>query len=101
MKKLVAYGDRIIVKREDAETKTASGIIIPEDSVKKDKPLKGTIVTVGEGSRRADGSFNTMKLAEGEAVYFGKYAGVEHTMNGVKYVILREDDILAVEIDGE
>lgn len=81
--------DRVIIKPAAAETKTAGGIIIPDNA--KEKPLMGEIIAVGNGK---DG--NKMTVKKGDSVLFGKYAGQEMTYEGADYLIMREDDILVI-----
>ena len=87
--------DRVVVEAAAAETKTASGIYIPETA--QEKPQKGTIVSVGPG-RYADasGALIPMTVKVGDEVLYGKYAGTEITIDGKEYLIMRESDIYAV-----
>ena len=81
--------DRVLVEPQQAETKTASGIIIPDNA--KEKPQKGTVVAVGKGIKDEP---TTVKV--GDAVLYGKYAGTELKFEGADYLIMRESDILAI-----
>ncbi|APU68482.1 MAG: co-chaperone GroES [Bacteroidota bacterium] len=81
--------DRVVVEPVAAETKTASGIIIPETA--KEKPQRGKVVAVGKGTKDHE-----MTVKEGDMVLYGKYAGTEFKFDGVDYLIMREDDILAI-----
>ena len=81
--------DRVLIEPVAAETKTASGIFIPDTA--KEKPQKGTVVAVGDGSKK-----HTMTVKIGDTVLYGKYAGTELKLEGTDYLIMREDDILAV-----
>ena len=81
--------DRVLVKPAEAEEKTASGIIIPDSA--KEKPLKGEIIAVGKGPKDEE-----MVLAQGDHVLYGKYAGTEIELNGEKYLIMRQSDVLAI-----
>lgn len=81
--------DRVLVKPAAAEQKTTSGIIIPDTA--KEKPLKGEVLEVGEGTKD-----EKMVVAKGDQVLFGKYAGTELELEGEKYLIMRQSDILAV-----
>ena len=81
--------DRVVLSPEAAETKTASGIIIPDTA--KEKPQKGTVVAVGKGTKDEP---TTVKV--GDAVLYGKYAGTELKLEGTDYLIMRESDILAI-----
>jgi chaperonin GroES len=86
--------DRIIVKRLEEETMTAGGLYIPDTA--KEKPQKGEIVAVGKGKVTEDGKVIPVDVKVGEKVLFGKYAGTEIKIDGVDYLIMREDDILGV-----
>ena len=81
--------DRVLVVPAPAEEKTASGIIIPDSA--KEKPLKGEIIAVGKGTKDEE-----MVLAQGDHVLYGKYAGTEIELNGEKYLIMRQSDVLAI-----
>ncbi|MBK9742496.1 MAG: co-chaperone GroES [Saprospiraceae bacterium] len=81
--------DRVVVKPAPAETKTAGGIIIPDTA--QEKPQKGEVIAVGPGK---DG--NAMTVKKGDVVLYGKYAGQEVKLDGVDYLIMREDDILII-----
>ena len=81
--------DRVVIAPLAAETTTASGIIIPDTA--KEKPQKGTVVAVGNGSKD-----HTMTVKVGDTVLYGKYAGTELKLEGTDYLIMREDDILAI-----
>jgi len=86
--------DRILVQRSDGEEKTAGGIIIPDSA--KEKPQEGTVVAVGKGKVLDSGQVVALEVSIGDRVLFGKYAGTEVTLDGEDYVILREDDVLAI-----
>lgn len=86
--------DRIIVKRVEEEGKTAGGIFIPETA--KEKPQQGEVVAVGKGKLTDDGKVIPMDVKVGDKVLFGKYSGSEVKLDGVDYLIMREDDILGV-----
>ena len=81
--------DRVLVEPIEAETKTASGIIIPDNA--KEKPQKGKIMAVGKGTKD-----NPMTVKVGETVLYGKYAGTELKLDGKDYLIMSESDILAI-----
>lgn len=87
--------DRIIVERVEEETKTAGGIIIP-DTVSKEKPQEGKVIAAGKGKVTPEGKVLPLDVKEGDRVLFGKYAGSEIKIDGVEYLIMREDDILGV-----
>jgi chaperonin GroES len=86
--------DRIIVKRVEEETKTAGGLFIPETA--KEKPQRGEIVAVGNGKKTEDGKVLPLDVKVGDIVLFGKYAGTEIKVDGDDFLMMREDDILAV-----
>lgn len=81
--------DRVLILPCPAEEKTVSGIIIPDSA--KEKPLKGTVVATGNGTKEEE-----MTLKEGDTVIYGKYAGTEIEFEGEKYIIMRQSDVLAV-----
>ena len=91
---LKPLGDRLLVKPIEQEEKTASGIILPETA--KEKPQEGEVLSVGPGGRKEDGSRITMDVEVGNRVLYAKYAGTEVKIDGVKYLILRESDVLAI-----
>lgn len=85
---LKPLSDRVLVKPAAAEQKTAGGIIIPDSA--KEKPLKGEVVAVGPGTKD-----EVMQLGVGDVVLYGKYAGTEVELDGEKFLIMRQSDILA------
>jgi chaperonin GroES len=86
--------DRVLVRRGEEETKTAGGIVIPDSAT--EKPLKGEVVAVGKGKILENGQVRALDVKVGDHVYFGKYAGTEIKINGVEYLIMREEDLIAV-----
>ncbi len=86
--------DRVLVKRLEEETKTAGGIIIPDNN--KEKPAQGEVVATGPGHRKEAGGFQALDVKEGDKILFGKYAGTEVKVDGKEFLIMREEDILAV-----
>jgi len=86
--------DRVVVKRIDAEDKTAGGIIIPDSA--KEKPSQGEIVAVGPGGRDEAGKLIPIDLKVGDRVLFGKYSGSEIKLDGEELLIMREDEILGI-----
>ena len=88
--------DRVVVKAQDAEEKTASGLFIPDSA--KEKPQRGTVVAVGPG-RVENGTKIDMTVKEGDSVLYGKYAGTEITLDGEDLLIMRESDILGIVDD--
>jgi chaperonin GroES len=92
---LKPLGDRVVVEREEAQEKTAGGIVLPDTA--KDKPQKGKVLAVGEGRLTKDGKRRDLQVKVGDNVLFTSYAGDEFKLEGDKKVLLmREDDILAV-----
>ena len=81
--------DRVLIEPAPAETKTVGGIIIPDTA--KEKPLQGTIVAVGQGTKDEE-----MILKEGDVVLYGKYAGTELELEGKKYLVMRQSDVVAI-----
>ena len=87
-------GDRIVVERESSEETTAGGILLPDSA--KDKPSRGVVVSVGTGRLLDDGSRSELQLKVGDRVIFSSYAPEELTVNDNEYLLMREDDVLAV-----
>ena len=87
-------GDRIVVERESSEETTAGGILLPDSA--KDKPSRGGVVSVGTGRLLDDGSRSELQLKVGDRVIFSSYAPEELTVNDQEYLLMREDDVLAV-----
>jgi len=87
--KITPLADRVLVQAADAETKTASGIIIPDTA--QEKPQKGSVVAIGKGTKD-----NPMTIKIGDNVLYGKYAGTELKYEGEDYLIMKESDILAI-----
>lgn len=81
--------DRVVVEPKEAETKTASGLYIPDTA--KEKPQQGTVVAVGPGTKDVE-----MEVKVGDVVLYGKYAGTEVTFEDKKYLIMKQSDILAI-----
>ena len=86
---ITPLADRVLVKPAAAEEKTAGGIIIPDPA--KEKPLQGEVLAVGQGTKDEE-----MVLKAGDQVLYGKYAGTEVELDGEKYIIMRQSDVLAV-----
>ena len=87
--KIKPLADRVLIKVSDAETKTASGIIIPDNA--QEKPQKGTVVAVGKGTKD-----NPTTVSVGDIVLYGKYAGTELKHDGEEFIIMKESDIFAI-----
>jgi chaperonin GroES len=92
--KIRPLADRILVKRVEEETKTAGGILIPDNA--KEKPMEGSVVAVGSGKVLTDGKVRPMEIKVGDRVLFSKYSGTEIKLEGTEHLILREDDILGI-----
>jgi len=88
MSKIQPLADRVLIKAAAAETQTASGIIIPDSA--KEKPLRGEVLATGKGTKDEE-----MVLKAGDQVLYGKYAGTELELDGEKYIIMRQSDVLA------
>ncbi|MBZ5751266.1 MULTISPECIES: co-chaperone GroES [Metabacillus] len=91
---LKPLGDRVIIQLVESEEKTASGIVLPDSA--KEKPQEGKVVAVGTGRVLDNGEKVALEVAEGDRIIFSKYAGTEVKYEGTEYLILRENDILAV-----
>jgi chaperonin GroES len=86
--------DRVVVKRIDAEEKSAGGIIIPDTA--KEKPSQGEVIAVGPGGRDESGKLVPLDVQAGNRVLFGKWSGTEVKIDGVEYLIMKESDIMGV-----
>jgi len=93
MASIKPLSDRVLVEPDTAEEKTESGIIIPDSA--KEKPQKGTVKAVGSG-KVENGNKIDLTVKKGDKVLYGKYAGTEITLDGIDYLIMREDDILGI-----
>ena len=91
--------DRVVVKRLDAEEKTAGGIIIPDTA--KEKPQQGEVISVGPGGRDEAGKLIPIDVKVGDQVLFGKWSGTEVKIDEVEYLIMKESDIMGVLIEAE
>ena len=87
-------GERVVIEVAESDVKTASGIVLPDTA--KEKPQKGTVVTVGAGKLLDNGERAAMEVKVGDGVIFSKYSGSEVKVEGKDYLIVRESDILAV-----
>jgi chaperonin GroES len=92
--KLKPLADRVIVKQSEAESKTASGILLPDSA--KEKPTQGKVISVGPGKLDDNGKRMEVGVRAGDSIYYGKYSGTDVEIGGEKFVILRESDILGV-----
>ena len=86
--------DRVLVRRVEAEEKTAGGIIIPDSA--KEKPAEGEVISVGSGARADDGKVTPLDVKAGDRVLFGKWSGTEVKVNGEDLIIMKESDILGI-----
>lgn len=91
---LKPLGDRIVIELVETEEKTASGIVLPDSA--KEKPQEGKVVAVGTGRVLDNGERVALEVAVGDRIIFSKYSGTEVKYQGAEYLILRENDILAV-----
>ncbi|QHE50862.1 co-chaperone GroES [Pontibacillus sp. HMF3514] len=91
---LKPLGDRIVIEVVQQEEKTASGIVLPDSA--KEKPQEGKVVAVGSGRVTENGEKVALELSEGDRIIFSKFAGTEVKYEGTEYLILRENDVLAV-----
>ena len=86
--------DRLIIQTSEEEEKTKGGIIIPDTA--KEKPVEGKVIAVGAGRIKKDGTKMPLEIKKGDRVLYAKYAGTEIKMDGEEYLMMKEDDILAV-----
>ncbi len=94
MQKIRPVGDRVVVKPSAKEEVTKSGIVIPDTA--KEKPQEGTVVAVGSGRSLDNGDRAAMDVREGDRILFAKYGGTEFKLDGEEYLVLKENDILAI-----
>ncbi|OUT59638.1 MAG: co-chaperone GroES [Rhodopirellula sp. TMED11] len=92
--RLQPIGERIVVQRQESESTTAGGIVLPDSA--KEKPARGIVVAVGTGKLLDDGSRSESQLTAGDEVLFSSYAGETVEIDNVEYLLMREDDVLAV-----
>lgn len=90
---LIPLGDRVVLQRDAAEETTAGGIVLPDSA--KDKPQRGTVVAVGDGHVKSDGTKLPLAVKAGDKVLFTSYAGEEISVGDDEFLLLRESDILA------
>ncbi len=95
--KVKPLNDRVLVKRIEEVQITKGGIVIPDTA--KEKPIEGKVIAVGPGKMSEQGQRMALQLKEGDRVLFGKYAGTEIKMEGEEFLMMREEDILAVITD--
>ena len=92
--KFTPLHDRILVRRLEEEGTTRGGIIIPDSA--KDKPQEGEVISVGRGKSNDEGKVFPLVVKDGDRILFGKYSGNEIKLDGVEYIIMREDDVLGI-----
>jgi chaperonin GroES len=86
--------DRVLIKRSEEETTSPGGIVIPDSAA--EKPIQGEVIAVGGGKVLDSGELRALDVKKGDKVLFGKYSGNEVKLNGTEFLIMREDDIMAV-----
>lgn len=86
--------DRVLVKRLEEERTTAGGIVIPDSAT--EKPVRGEVVAVGKGKILESGDMRALDVKTGDVILFGKYSGTEVKLDGKEYLVMREDDIMAI-----
>lgn len=86
--------DRVLVKRVESETKTASGIIIPDTA--QEKPMQGKVIAAGSGVVKEDGSVRPLDVKKGDSILFGKWSGTEVKIDGDELLIMKESDIMGI-----
>jgi len=92
--KIKPLGDRVLIKPYEGKETTKGGIVLPDTA--KEKPQEGEVVAVGEGRKTKEGKSIPLSLKKGDKVLYGKYSGTEITVDGEEYLIMREEDILAI-----
>jgi chaperonin GroES len=92
--KIRPLGDKVLVKRVEAEAKTAGGIVLPDTA--QEKPQRGKVVNVGEGKMLENGTHKEVQVKKGDVVLFTSYSGTEIKIDGKEYLIMDESDIMAV-----
>ncbi|HBN78196.1 MAG TPA: co-chaperone GroES [Planctomycetaceae bacterium] len=91
--KIVPLGDKVVLKRQEAETTTSGGIVLPDSA--QNKPQRGEVIAIGDGHVKSDGTKIPLTVKEGDKVIFSSYAGDEIKVGDEDYLLLRESDILA------
>jgi chaperonin GroES len=86
--------DRVLVRREESEERTAGGIIIPDTA--KEKPMEGTVIAVGPGAKDEDGKVHPLDVKKGDRILFGKWSGTEVMVEGEELLIMKESDIMGI-----
>ena len=96
--KVIPLGDKLLVKRVEAEDKTTGGIMLPDTA--KEKPREGKVISVGPGKTLESGEKGKMQTKKGDRILFASYAGTEITVNGEEHLIMPEEDVLAIVKSG-
>lgn len=91
---IVPLGERVLIQRVQAEETTTGGIVLPDRA--KEKPKEGVVMSTGKGRRLEDGGFADLSVSKGDRVLFSSYAGTEVKVDGEEYLIMNEDEILAI-----
>ena len=91
--------DRVVVRRLNAEEKTTGGIIIPDTA--QEKPMEGEVVAAGPGARNEQGHVVALEVKAGDRILFGKWSGTEVKIDGTEYLIMKEDDVMGVLVEGQ
>ena len=91
--------DRVVIRRAEGDTKSKGGIIIPDNA--KEKPQEGEVIAVGPGARDENGALVPLDVKAGDLILFGKYSGQEIKLEGDEYLIMREDEVLAIIEGGD
>jgi chaperonin GroES len=94
MANITPLGDKVLVKRLEAEEKTAGGIVLPDTA--KEKPKEGKVIALGSGKLLDDGKRSAFQVKKGDRILFTSYAGTEVKVDGEEYILMSEEDILAV-----
>lgn len=92
--KIKPLGDRVVIKSSESKEQTRGGIVIPDTA--KEKPQEGKVVAIGTGKKTDDGKIVALTVKVGDIVLYGKYSGTEITVDGEEYLIVKEEDILAI-----
>jgi chaperonin GroES len=92
--KIKPLGDRIVVKRLEAEEMTAGGIVLPDAA--KEKPKQGEVIAIGEGTLNDDGERTSLQVKVGDRILFSSYAGTEVTLDDEEYLVMKEEDVLGI-----
>lgn len=92
--KIIPMYDRVVVERLPEERKTAGGIVIPDNAT--EKPIQGKVIAIGRGKALENGDLRALAVKIGDVVLFGKYSGTEVKVGGHEYLVMREDDIMAI-----